>query len=120
MVAQCAVDRRSNEIKTNLELLAIKSALVLIDAMDAQKAIPATDAAKEADDVLARRSGRSPRGREDLACGGDLAANCSFYTTAEASLGRVEERTIRAADRQRGYREVGPAPLCTRLRSRPA
>jgi hypothetical protein len=62
LVIGCAVDRKSNEIKANpdlLGMLAIKGTIVSIDAMGTQKAIAAKIVAQEADSVLALKATRA-------------------------------------------------------------
>lgn len=103
VIGQRAVDGKSNEIKAIpelLEMLAIKGAIVSIDAMGAQKAIAATIAAKEADYVLALKGNQSSL-YEDVKsffADAELAANCAVSTTTDAGHGRIEERTIRATE----------------------
>lgn len=62
VIGQCAVDRKSNEIKAIpdlLEMLAIKGTIVSIDAMGTQKAIAAKIVEQEADYVLALKGNQS-------------------------------------------------------------
>jgi hypothetical protein len=63
VIGQRAVDGKSNEIKAIpelLDMLAIKSAIISIDAMGTQKAIAGKIAAQEADYVLALKGNQAP------------------------------------------------------------
>jgi len=103
VIGQRAVDGKSNEIKAIPELLgmlAIKGAIVSIDAMGTQKAIAAKIAAQEADYVLALKGNQSAlhddvkRFFEDA----ELARSCDLHKTTGTGHRRIEERTCRATD----------------------
>ncbi|NBU77273.1 MAG: ISAs1 family transposase [Planctomycetes bacterium] len=98
-----AVDGKSNEITAIpelLDMLAVKGAIVSIDAMGTQKAIAAKILAKEADYVLALKGNHSSL-HDDVKRffdDGTLAETCATHTTTNTGHGRIEERTIRATD----------------------
>lgn len=103
VLAQRAVDGKSNEITAIselLEMLDIKGAIVSIDAMGTQKAIAARIVEKGADYVLALKGNQTSLHDDarlffaDPAC----AATCAKETDIDAGHGRIEERLCRAAD----------------------
>lgn len=103
VLAQRAVDGKSNEITAIpelLDMLDIKGAIVSIDAMGTQKAIAACIAEKGGDYVLALKGNQTSLHDDaklffaDPAC----AATCASETTIDADHGRIEERLCRAAD----------------------
>lgn len=104
VLAQRAVDTKSNEITAIpelLDMLALEGAVVTIDAMGTQKQVAAKIIAKKADYVLALKANQGTL-QEDVALFFNdpvLAAGCSCHEEVpEAGHGRIEERTIRAAD----------------------
>lgn len=103
VLAQRAVDGKSNEITAIpelLEMLDIKGAIVSIDAMGTQKAIAARIVGKGGDYVLALKGNQTSLHDDaklffaDPAC----AAACASMTEIDAGHGRIEERLCRAAD----------------------
>jgi predicted transposase YbfD/YdcC len=103
VLAQRAVDGKSNEITAIpelLEMLDIKGAIVSIDAMGTQKAIAARIVEKGADYVLALKGNQTSLHDDarlffaDPAC----AATCAKEADIDAGHGRIEERLCRAAD----------------------
>lgn len=103
MLAQRAVDSKSNEITAIpelLDMLALKGAIVTIDAMGTQKAIANRIVAGKADYVLALKGNQGTL-EQDAALFFDdpvLAAECPCHEETSVGHGRVEERTVRAAD----------------------
>jgi predicted transposase YbfD/YdcC len=104
VLAQRAVDTRSNEITAIpelLDMLALEGAIVTIDAMGTQKEIAARIVSRKADYVLALKGNQGTLQQDVALFFGDpvLAAECSCHEDApQAGHGRIEERTIRAAD----------------------
>jgi predicted transposase YbfD/YdcC len=103
VLAQRAVDGKSNEITAIpelLEMLDIKGAIVSIDAIGTQKAIAARIVEKGADYVLALKGNQTSLHDDarlffaDPAC----AAACARERDIDAGHGRIEERLCRAAD----------------------
>lgn len=97
VIGQRAVDGKSNEITAIpdlLEMLAIKGAIISIDAMGTQKEIAMKIVHKEADYVLALKGNQGAlhddvkRFFED----GELAKICAAHKTTDAGHGRIEER----------------------------
>jgi predicted transposase YbfD/YdcC len=103
VIGQRAVDGKSNEITAIPELLdalAVKGAIVSIDAMGTQKAIAAKIVAKDADYVLALKGNHSSL-HDDVKRFFDepaLAETCATHSTTNSGHGRIEERTIRATE----------------------
>jgi predicted transposase YbfD/YdcC len=103
VIGQRAVDGKCNEIKAIpelLDMLAIKGAIVSIDAMGTQKAIAAKIAAQEADYVLALKGNQSTL-HDDVKsffADAELAKTCAVHRTTDTGHGRIEERTCRATD----------------------
>lgn len=104
VLAQRAVDTKSNEITAIpelLDMLALEGAIVTLDAMGTQKQIAAKIVSKKADYVLALKGNQGTL-EEDVGLFFDdpvLAAACSCHEQEpELGHGRIEERTIRAAD----------------------
>lgn len=104
VLAQRAVDGKSNEITAIpelLDMLDLKGAIVSIDAMGTQKAIAAKIVEKGGDYVLALKGNQSSL-HEDVKLFFDdpvLAGNCATQAgQTEAGHGRVEERQCRVAD----------------------
>lgn len=103
VLAQRAVDGKSNEITAIpelLDMLNIDGAIVSIDAMGTQKAFAARIVEKGADYVLALKGNQTSLHDDarlffaDPAC----AATCARETATDAGHGRIEERLCRAAD----------------------
>ena len=103
MLAQRAVDGKSNEITAIpelLDMLNLEGAIVTIDAMGTQKEIAQRIVGKGADYVLALK-GNQMSLHEDAAlffadpvCAAGLAGSAE----TDAGHGRIEERLCRAAD----------------------
>lgn len=104
VLASRAVDTKSNEITAIpelLDMLALEGAIVTIDAMGTQKQIAAKIISGKADYVLALKGNQATL-EADVALFFDdpvLAADCWYHEEEpQAGHGRIEERTIRAAD----------------------
>jgi predicted transposase YbfD/YdcC len=103
VLAQCAVDGKSNEITAIpelLDMLNLKGAVVSIDAMGTQKEIAQRIVDKGADYVLALK-GNQPSLHEDAAlffADPACAATCARSAETDAGHGRIEERSCRAAE----------------------
>ena len=103
ILAQQAVDGKSNEITAIpalLDKLALEGAIVTLDAMGTQKEIARKIISKKADYVLALKGNQGTL-KEDAAlffADPVLAAECSFHEETTAAHGRIEQRTVRAAD----------------------
>jgi predicted transposase YbfD/YdcC len=103
VLAQRAVDGKSNEITAIpelLDMLALKGAIVTIDAMGTQKEIARRIVDKGADYVLALKGNQtSLHGDADLFFVDPvLAAGCAASAETDAGHGRVEERSCRVAE----------------------
>jgi predicted transposase YbfD/YdcC len=103
LIGQRAVDDKSNEITAIpdlLEMLAIKGAIISIDAIGTQKAIATQIVDREADYVLALKGNQSTLHEdvkqffEDV----ELAKTCATHKTTDGGHGRIEERECRATD----------------------
>jgi len=103
VLAQRAVDGKSNEITAIpelLDMLNLKGAIVTIDAMGTQKEIARAIVDKGADYVLALKGNQAGLHEDaelffaDPAC----AADCAVSAETDAGHGRIEERRCRAAD----------------------
>ena len=103
VLAQQAVDGKSNEITAIpelLDLLNLKGAIVSIDAMGTQKEIARRIIEKGADYVLALKGNQTSLHEDaalffaDPACAPDGAAGAE----TDAGHGRIEERSCRAAE----------------------
>ena len=103
VLAQRAVDGKSNEITAIpelLDMLNLKGAIVSIDAMGTQKEIARRIIDKGADYVLALKGNQASLHEDaalffaDPAC----AAACARQGDTDAGHGRIEERECRAAD----------------------
>jgi len=105
VLAQRAVDGKSNEITAIpelLDMLNLEGAIVTIDAMGTQKAIAAHIADRQADYVLALKGNQSTL-KEDVAlylADPALAAQGEREVEIDGGHGRVEERRCRALDAQ--------------------
>jgi predicted transposase YbfD/YdcC len=103
VLAQRAVDCKSNEITAIpelLDMLNLEGAIVTIDAMGTQKAIATRIADKNGDYVLALKGNQSAP-REDAAlylADPALADQGERAVEVDAGHGRVEERRCRAVD----------------------
>lgn len=103
VLAQRAVDGKSNEITAIpelLDMLNLKGAIVSIDAMGTQKEIARRIVDKGADYVLALKGNQASLHQDaalffaDPAC----AAACARSADTDAGHGRIEERSCRAAE----------------------
>ena len=103
VLAQRAVDGKSNEITAIpelLDMLNLEGAIVSIDAMGTQKEIARRIVDKGADYVLALKGNQASL-REDAALSfadPACAAACARESETDAGHGRIEERECRAAD----------------------
>jgi predicted transposase YbfD/YdcC len=103
VLAQRAVDGKSNEITAIpelLDMLNLKGAIVTIDAMGTQKEIAQRIVDKGADYVLALK-GNQPSLHEDAAlffADPARAAACTRSAETDAGHGRIEERSCSAAE----------------------
>lgn len=103
VLAQRAVDGKSNEITAIpelLDMLALEGAIVTIDAMGTQKDIAAMIVAKKADYVLALKGNQGTLEEDAALFFADpvFAADCPPHEQTAGGHGRIEERTVRAAD----------------------
>jgi len=103
VLAARAVEAKSNEIVAIpelLDMLAIEGAIVTIDAIGTQKAIAAKIIGSGADYVLALKENQGGLHADvvDFFADPVLAATGSEYRQTEVGHGRIEERTVRAAD----------------------
>ena len=103
VLAQRAVDGKSNEITAIpelLDMLAIKGVIVTIDAMGTQKEIARRTVDKGADYVLALKGNQTSLHEDAALFFADpvLAADCAASEDADAGHGRIEERSCRAAE----------------------
>lgn len=102
VLAQRAVDGKSNEITAIpelLDMLNLKGAIVSIDAMGTQKAIARRIADKGADYVLALKGNQTSLHEDVELFFADpaLTAPCAASAETDAGHGRIEERACRAA-----------------------
>jgi predicted transposase YbfD/YdcC len=103
VIAQQAVDQKSNEITAIpdlLDKLCIKGCIVTIDAMGTQKAIASKIRAGEADYVLALKGNQSTLEADvrHYFADGVLAATCASVMTSDFGHGRIEERRCLATE----------------------
>lgn len=103
ILAQRAVDGKSNEITAIpelLEMIEIEGAIVTIDAMGTQKDIAARIVASKADYVLALKGNQGTLAADAALFFADpvLAADCPCHEETDSGHGRIEERTVRAAN----------------------
>jgi predicted transposase YbfD/YdcC len=103
VLAQRAVDGKSNEITAIpelLDMLALKGAIVTIDAMGTQKEIARRTVDKGADYVLALKGNQTSLHEDADLFFADpvLAAGCAASGETDAGHGRVEERSCRVAE----------------------
>ena len=102
VLAQRAVDGKSNEITAIpelLDMLNLKGAIVTIDAMGTQKEIARRVADKGGDYVLALKGNQTSLYEDAALFFADpvLAAGCAASAGTDAGHGRIEERSCRAA-----------------------
>jgi predicted transposase YbfD/YdcC len=103
VLAQRAVDGKSNEITAIpelLDMLNLEGAIVTIDAMGTQKAIAAKIVAKKADYVLALKGNQSSL-RDDVALAfadGALRQTWTHASQTSVGHGRIEERHCRVGE----------------------
>lgn len=102
VLAQRAVDGKSNEITAIpelLDMLNLKGAIVTIDAMGTQKEIARRIVGKGADYVLALKGNQTSLHEDAALFFADpvLAAACAASEDTDAGHGRVEERNCLAA-----------------------
>jgi len=105
VLAQRAVDGKSNEISAIpelLDMLNLEGSIVTIDAMGTQKAIAARIADRQADYVLALKGNQSGLHEDAVLYLADpaFAAHGRQDVETDAGHGRVEERRCRALDAQ--------------------
>lgn len=104
VLAQRAVAAKSNEITAIpelLDMLALEGAIVTIDAMGTQKEIAARIVSRKADYVLALKGNQGTLKHDVALFFNDpaLAADCARHQQdPQVGHGRIEERSIRAAD----------------------
>jgi predicted transposase YbfD/YdcC len=103
VLAQHAVDGKSNEITAIpelLDMLNLKGAIVSIDAMGTQKEIARRVVDKGADYVLALKGNQTSLHEDATLFFADpvLAASCAHTQDTDAGHGRIEERSCRAAE----------------------
>ena len=103
MLAQRAIDGKSNEITAIpelLDMLNLKGAIVSIDAMGTQKEIARRVADKCADYLLALKGNQTSLHEDAELFFADpaLAASCARTQETDAGHGRIEERSCRAAE----------------------
>ena len=103
VLAQQAVDGKSNEITAIpelLDMLNLKGAIVSIDAMGTQKEIARRIVDKGADYVLALKGNQTSLHEDAALFFADfvLAASCARTQDTDAGHGRIEERSCRAAE----------------------
>lgn len=102
VIGQRPADAHSNEIPAIpplLEMLALKGAIVTIDAMGAQKEIAAAIASRRADYVLALKGNQATLHDDVLGYFGDgeLLKECAVHAETDFGHGRIEERSCRAS-----------------------
>lgn len=99
VIGQRAVDGKSNEITAIpelLEMLAIKGAIISIDAMGTQKAIAEKIIEKGADYMLALKGnqGNLHADIKEFFTDSELIKSCLTHQTTDGGHGRIEERKI--------------------------
>ena len=103
ILAQRAVDGKSNEISAMpelLDMLALDGTIVTLDAMGTQKQIARKIISRKADYVLAVK-GNQGRLEEEIALFFDdpvVSARCACHENTTGGHGRIEQRTVRAVD----------------------
>ena len=103
VLAQRAVDGKSNEITAIpelLDMLTLKGAIVSIDAMGTQKEIARRIVDKGADYVLALKGNQTSLHEDAALFFADpvCAADCAVSAETDAGHGRIEQRSCRAAE----------------------
>jgi len=103
VLAQQAVDGKSNEITAIpelLDMLNLNGAIVSIDAMGTQKEIARRIVDKGADYVLALKGNQTSLHEDTALFFADpvCAADCAASAETDAGHGRIEERSCRAAE----------------------
>ena len=103
VLAQRAVDGKSNEITAIpelLDMLNLKGAIVTIDAMGTQKEIAQRIVDKDADYVLALKGNQTSLHEDAALFFADPActASCARSAATDAGHGRIEERSCRVAE----------------------
>ena len=103
VLAQRAVDGKSNEITAIpelLDMLNLNGAIVSIDAMGTQKEIARRIVDKGADYVLALKGNQTSLHEDTALFFADpvCAADCAASAETDAGHGRIEERSCRAAE----------------------
>ena len=103
VLAQRAVDGKSNEITAIpelLDMLNLKGAIVTIDAMGTQKELAQRIVDKDADYVLALKGNRQSLHEDAALFFADpaSAAACARSAATDAGHGRIEERSCRVAE----------------------
>ena len=103
VLAQRAVDGKSNEITAIpdlLDMLNLKGAIVSIDAMGTQKEIARRIVDKGADYVLALKGNQTSLHEDAALFFADevCAARCAASAETDAGHGRIEERSCRAGE----------------------
>jgi predicted transposase YbfD/YdcC len=102
VIGQHPAEAHSNEITAVpplLEMLALKGAIVTLDAMGAQKQIAAAIALRRADYVLALKGNQGTL-HDDVGrffADRELLKACAVHAETDAGHGRIEERTCRAS-----------------------
>lgn len=99
VLGQRAVEAKSNEITAIpelLEMLAIKGAIISIDAIGTQKAIAEKIIEKKADYVLALKSNQGTLYTDikEFFADSELVKTCLTHQTTDGGHGRIEERKI--------------------------
>lgn len=102
VIGQRAVDGKSNEITAIPELLdrlALKGAIVSIDAMGAQTAIAAKIAGKKADYILALKGNQGTLHQDvrEFFADAAMVKDCANHAQTDAGHGRIEERLCQAS-----------------------
>jgi len=103
VLAHRAVDAKSNEITAIpdlLDMLALEGTIVTIDAMGTQKRIADKIVAKKADYILALKDNQGTLKQDAALFFEDpvLAAECPSHEETSVGHGRIEKRSVRAAD----------------------
>jgi predicted transposase YbfD/YdcC len=103
VLAQQAVDKKSNEITAIpdlLDMLDLHGCIVTIDAMGTQKEIAAKIIAGKGDYVLALKGNQGTLHTDVTLFFADpvLVLDCPCYRQASAGHGRIEERSVRVAE----------------------
>lgn len=101
VIGQWAVDGKSNEITAIpelLEMLALKGAIVSIDAIGTQKEIASKIVGKEADYILALKGNQGTLHQDvrEFFADAALAQDCPRHAATDAGHGRIEERRCQA------------------------